>query len=748
MAPNTEISRRETLQSLGAIATTVLNPLSDSGQSSDQVEKQPVTDPAWGMVQRALDKSSREPKQNTSVSNTQIENLTDINSTSSNSSRPVADQNLAAIPDQTKVKAWDPSTGTKKWESEQFPNTIRNTALAMDSQSVYAADTEGVLKKLDRQDGTEMATVNYLPEELIELSEDQANISNEPVDMLLHNNYLVTTNGTGRLSVLDRDTLDMRYEFQAENPIRNIADYSSVMTRDDELVYVERGEGEAKRRVWDFSDPENPTRKHTDQIGDGALPGAALVEQNGEKFYVYNDDGETVFYDVETGQEHWRKSIGDGSTDDETSPVVMDDGTVVLATAESELIRVDPFDKEQVWKNDIDDGQIQRTSAGGDVIYAGTDVWNTYAVNLGSGEFIGDEEVGGGEYVLPGPVIGENPIFVHFDSNINQNFGRLTGDNSGRLPDVRFSVDKPTGVAGDRFRVVPSAENGDEADNFSFQVLDENDNLVYEDEVQSLPSKWDLISDLSEPVNDPGTYDLILNASKNGSDVDEYTDFSSLEALGADVSGPGSAPEDGKETYSLAVDPSKMPAVDEVTWKLIKDESVVETETKDPDQDYTPEFEEDGDYTVKAEALVGQGTDGEKQYDSSQGVTVDNTVPDPVGGGNSPEDPDEDNIFEDVNGDGKVDIYDIRVLNSSLEDIPGKDAGFFDADGNEALTESDIQRLVDEEVPDTWYDDNYKVRTVNLFNAIDSWRSGNADAGELLGVIDSWRSEKPIYEKA
>jgi PKD repeat protein len=69
----------------------------------------------------------------------------------------------------------------------------------------------------------------------------------------------------------------------------------------------------------------------------------------------------------------------------------------------------------------------------------------------------------------------------------------------------------------------------------------------------------------------------------------------------------------------------------------------------------------------------------------------------PVVGEDPPRDPTGDGDYEDVDGSGAVDIFDVQALFTGLDTAPVQDhAGLFDFDGDGVVDVLDVQALFDE----------------------------------------------------
>jgi len=94
--------------------------------------------------------------------------------------------------------------------------------------------------------------------------------------------------------------------------------------------------------------------------------------------------------------------------------------------------------------------------------------------------------------------------------------------------------------------------------------------------------------------------------------------------------------------------------------------------------------------------VIADPDDEEAVLDSAL-VSVRTGPSAPVGGGqNLPLDPDEDGLFEDVDGNGDVNVIDVAIFLSNFDDIPANDVQFFDFDGNGRMNIIDVAVLLDE----------------------------------------------------
>ena len=99
----------------------------------------------------------------------------------------------------------------------------------------------------------------------------------------------------------------------------------------------------------------------------------------------------------------------------------------------------------------------------------------------------------------------------------------------------------------------------------------------------------------------------------------------------------------------------------------------------------------------------GVGTDDAHESDSwigygsgpfAEGVYGDISPPSIPGGEGTPNDEDGDGLYEDVNGDGEFNIFDVQALFENLENEAAQGyAPYFDFAGNGRLSVFDVQAL-------------------------------------------------------
>jgi PKD repeat protein len=121
------------------------------------------------------------------------------------------------------------------------------------------------------------------------------------------------------------------------------------------------------------------------------------------------------------------------------------------------------------------------------------------------------------------------------------------------------------------------------------------------------------------------------------------------------------------------------------------------------DADYTAvqraEIPDEGTYYVRVRAVNESSSfvDGFDSAPRAYTLTVDAPSAGPpavVASGASPTDPDDDGRYEDVNGDGSVDVLDVQTLFASLESDEVQDnPRAFDFDGDGTVSVVDIQAL-------------------------------------------------------
>lgn len=109
--------------------------------------------------------------------------------------------------------------------------------------------------------------------------------------------------------------------------------------------------------------------------------------------------------------------------------------------------------------------------------------------------------------------------------------------------------------------------------------------------------------------------------------------------------------------------------------------------------------------TIPAGAISGDVTIEVQLYDESRTEVVatdrvnltmsaSGAPPDITGNGNAPTDPDGDGVYEDVNGDGEVSIFDVQALYSNIDDSTVQNnPSQFDINGDGEVSIFDVQTL-------------------------------------------------------
>jgi hypothetical protein len=108
-----------------------------------------------------------------------------------------------------------------------------------------------------------------------------------------------------------------------------------------------------------------------------------------------------------------------------------------------------------------------------------------------------------------------------------------------------------------------------------------------------------------------------------------------------------------------------------------------------------PADAEPGDYTVSSEGSAIEPVSGDNVTDTaSTTITIEEPGLDPVVGENPPMDHDGDGKYEDVNGDGKVDVGDAQAIFANDQSpVVQNNVDAFDFNGDGSVNVGDAQAL-------------------------------------------------------
>jgi hypothetical protein len=671
-------TRRKILKTIGAAAASSIltsREENDDPENLDDVERQleaqDESQPGkenfsddWPTVENDL--------QNTGISDTTgmpIENIEQKRKTEKGfkyNPIVVADtNNIYAEDDQAvKFKAFDRQNGDKKWE-EQMVGGLGYAPAAAHGK-LYGTDLNGNFKAIDTDTG------DVVHQSSVDAISD--------VVSLADGNIATFGAGKGPVEVFD-EQLNSQAKFK-RNTNAGINTKTATVNSNDKFVYAESGTGDQPfLRMLDFDGSEIQEIRSSGLPNDGARIGAVLVEDvpNVGDVYVYNNRDETVGRRADKSSNFGSEIFSfDALSDplDETSPVpykTSGEGFVFGGTTEGEFYGVNinngngmVFEEEGFFTNElVSDGEYLAVG------FAGVDIQDAAGIKIYDLDDLASALTGSGESEVQPHEEGESQVNVQpvaeiddidyphmladgelwgADGNFNEkNPIRVFAEGSGGSPDVSFSIEKPTGVAGDTFNVEPSADNPGMADKFAFTVTDQDGNIFYDTNTQSLPTEWDLLSDPDDSIDDAGKYDLILQAINDGNVVDDHSATSSLEGLDAGIEGSNSAKVGDEETYSLIGDPDKLPAIDENTWELLKNGDIVESGKGDS---FTVKFGDEGEYQVAMDSDVDT-----RVYSSDLSVNL------------TEEDPALKHRIGDVDMDGEIDIVDAVRIQRYLAEL-------------------------------------------------------------------------------
>ncbi len=581
-----------------------------------------------------------------------------------NNSKVVADEKNIYVADDwnDRLIAFERQNGDKKWQVGMEGSL--NHAPTVAHGKLYGSDSKGNLKALDVNDGA------LEHEAFVEAISDIVS---------LNSGYIAAFGaGTGPVAVFDKQlNVQDRYNNSSKGAI---APRAATVNSDGQFVYGgadQNPSSDTFMRMLEFEENDEDIQELRSFKLPNAGPreGAVLVEDfpNVGDVYVYNNNGATVGRrandDSSFGDQVFSFSNFGGGKLDETSPVPYQDGDdafVFGGTVDGQFYGVDLESGDGVVFEDWDFRVTELISdeehlavgfqGAGQADFPGIKIYDlddlSAAFNNGKGKEnhsttvppVADID----EIDTPN-MLADGELYGVVDNPTKKNKIKAFDGDSGNLPDVSFSVEMATGVAGDIFKVEPSAINPGMADKFAFTVTDQDGNISYDTKTQSLPNEWDLLTDPDDAVDDVGEFDLILQAINDGNIVDEYSATSSLEALGAGIEGDNSAEVGDEKTYSLIGDPAKLSAIDENTWDLIKNGDMVKSGKGDS---FTVKFGDPGDYRVEMDSDVGT-----RIYSSNLSVTV------------TEEDPAIKHQVGDVDMDGEIDIVDAVRIQRYLAEL-------------------------------------------------------------------------------
>jgi PKD repeat protein len=199
--------------------------------------------------------------------------------------------------------------------------------------------------------------------------------------------------------------------------------------------------------------------------------------------------------------------------------------------------------------------------------------------------------------------------------------------------------------------------------------------------------------ELTVPASvDPGSYEQValLLLAENGEATDASTSVQVAETLTASFTYDPTTPNAG-DTVEFDASGSSAPdgTIEQYEWDFTGDGTVDATPST-PTTTY--QYDSPGTYT--ATLTVEDSTGATDETTQSLDVSPEEGDPSPVIGDNPPTDPDDDGLYEDINGDGEFDIVDVQALYANLEsDVVQNNVDMFDFNDDSEVNRNDVQAL-------------------------------------------------------
>ncbi|GHA46615.1 outer membrane protein assembly factor BamB [Photobacterium aphoticum] len=304
-----------------------------------------------------------------------------------------------------KVKALDPDTGALIWERDlegDVPARLSG-GITLSYGKVYIGSENAEVIALDAETG-----------ELVWRSPVEGEVLSRP---LLDEGLVVVNTSRGVLQALDADTGEDRWQLGSEVPTLTLRGDSSPVSISGGVFW-----GQANGRLagalmntgqmlWQqpIGSPKGGTE--IDRLVD--VDASPVID--GERLYAIGYNGNLVSIDLRTGQAAWKRSYS-SATD-----FVIDGSQLFLITDQDHVVAVDIRSGTELWANKL--LEYRRLSAPTIIngyVVVGDDEGYLHWLDPYSGDFVAQQEIGGGGIAVPPLVAGDGYVVVTRDGSINK----------------------------------------------------------------------------------------------------------------------------------------------------------------------------------------------------------------------------------------------------------------------------------------------------------------------------------------
>jgi outer membrane protein assembly factor BamB len=574
------------------------------------------------------------------------------------------------------LKAFDRQTGVKNWEFDvgSEEGAIMTSPISVSDDNVYVSPSAiGEVIAIDRNDGQEVARKDTDSASEVKVS-DSGNV--------------IVSESTGSVSIFD-ENLDNRRKFERTPGKVNITDETVVIDDQDRVIYSETPNSEDA--FVRMIDPDTAESISTVPVDQRIYNGAVLHDD----LYIYQEGSNLRAREVTDsgfGNEKW--SVNAYGSDD-FSPVVFD-GFVFGGNNDGEVYKVDveSGEKETIDKDGFD-VKVDALVAGEHTLLVGDVMRNMRAYDLDTGELVTDFD----GFRNPDAVVSGNLVERVYNPD-NGNFKLRISEGEYRDvdlegPDAGYDVVRDSAVVGDGMVLEADVEAGDgSVEGYEWSL--EGGGL---EESFSGGESWNItevVSSIEDEVDED--YQEMLTATVEVTDEngksDSHTDSFPVEGLNADLSIDDRVDKGDGASASFDYDQDHVQAVDSIYVEVLDEsgETVNEYDVGSLEENFTIAFDDPGEYTVSVDyGLLDSYTE---EIDVQ--VVGEDYLP-PVVGDDSPTDPDDDGLYEDVDGGSQFNIFDVQAFfNNFQSEAVQEYAGRYNFDGDGDITIFDVQALFNE----------------------------------------------------